>query len=122
MLKYSFQYLARTPHCLSDYFASLGCEIKCQLPRGLQVEMKKHWHTYQYICETDKVVCLGWDAYPESRYCVDENYFYIFWIPKNVFQKDWRRSLKTVGEQLGYFVDERYNKIGQIDLFAAACT
>ena len=82
--------------------------------------MKRHWHTYQYICETQEAVCLGWDAFPESRYCGDATYFYVFWLPKSEFQEEWRRSLMTVGDPLGYFVHERFDVNGQIDLFKSA--
>lgn len=117
-LEYSFEYLPKSDQALNDYLNSLGLEMICKLQRGLLVSMKTHWHTYQYICETDNAVCLGWDAYPESLYCVDENYFYVFWVPKRIFQKDWKRCLFNTKETRGYFLDEQYdNRTGQMSLF-----
>jgi hypothetical protein len=120
-LAYSFSYLPKSEEAFRAYLQATGQKVCCKLRRGLQVQMKRHWHTYEYICETQEAVCLGWDAYPESLYCVDDTYFFVFWIPKIEFQEQWRRSLMTVGDPLGYFVHERFDVVnGQIDLFRAA--
>lgn len=118
MSNYCFQYLPRSEQAFDDYLKELGVSLTAVLPRGLHCQMKEHWYVYQYIGETDQHVCLGWDAYPNSYYCVDDLHFYIFWIPKLVFQNDWCRSLRTVNEALGYFSDEGGNRGDQLCLFS----
>lgn len=119
-LDYHFAYLPKSNDTFSAYLKALGMPVRQVLGHGLQVQLKTHWHTYRYICETDDAVCLGWDASPEDYYSVDD-WFYIFWVPKVIFQKDWRRSLKTVGDPLGYFLHEQADQVtGQMDLFRMA--
>ena len=119
-LAYTFIYLPKSEEALRDYLQTTGERVYSLLRRGLQVQMKRHWHTYEYICETPNAVCLGWDAYPESLYCGDDAYFYVFWIPKSGFKRDWKRCLRKVGDDLGYFYHERFDAATrQIDLFRA---
>ena len=116
-LEYTFAYLPKSNDAFSAYLKALGVPVRQVLRPGLMVQMKTHWYTYRYICETDNAVCLSWDASPEDCHSVDDQ-FYIFWVPKVTFQKDWRRSLKIVGDPLGYFLHEQADPVTrQMDLF-----
>lgn len=106
MHPYHFHHLPRSTRALVDYVHSFGVPVEGRLPFGTFVQMKKHYITYFYICETADTVCLAHESHPESPWPTSDT-FDVFWIPLAIFKAEWRRCLNVVGEPRGYFLDER---------------